>query len=897
MADVVINVGAVSAITAGTGLTGGTITGTGTIAADFGTTAGTICQGNDARLTAPVAPLAHNSTHTAAGSDPLTLSQAQITNLGTDLAAKVAATRQVIAGTGMGGGGALSADVTLNVSYGTSGTTACVGNDARLSNARTPSTHASTHSAGQPDAITITQAQVTSLVSDLALKASTTHAATHATGGTDVLTLGQAQITGLVSSLAAKALGATTMTAGTGLTGGGDLSANRSFAVAYGTTSTTATVGNDARLSFIASGAGATTRTLQDKLRDVVSVKDFGAVGDGSTNDTVAIQAAFTAAGSTNRAVYIPGTTTYYKISSSLAVPDGVTVFGDGFDSVIQTTDSSVNIFELGHDTVIKELHFKVPTASYSGNYNTQNAIYAGAKNNVTIENNRIQITDASNGILINQCRNVTIKGNIVFGATYQGENLPGAGNADIVTITSENTPPAASVESNRYVISGNYCLSNNGIGVCANLYGNNSDMLITNNICVALDPATCTVGGTWKEIVSDGSSLGTLRRRHGISFGYGNDVNAAPRSVISNNICRNTLRTGVYLQAGSGQITPSPILVIGNICSLNGQDTGISPSTTGNSSLEAGIWLDNINPNSVITGNVIYDFKKGSQGAINYIFSATTGVSGPTISNNFIIDSEGDGIQLVGPIRHTAIKNNHIVNSTRYDVSLFCTAALSTVGGVLVEGNVIARNNFNHQSVFLDQQSGTIPSIVKGNKFLGSDKTSAGSVTAAVTRKNTAIATTKPLYTRVIDNIIDNFHVGVALCNSNYMPATTRNFEVDFSRNTIRNSNYGFGISSSSTNSCTPICDNIFETGVTPISTNDSEGGLNGSASGYIARKDGTRFIVLNLNAIPGSTIGTWAVGDRVEYTTPTAGGFIGAVCTTAGSPGTWKTFGAISA
>lgn len=248
MADVVINVGAVSAITAGTGLTGGTITGTGTIAADFGTTAGTICQGNDARLTAPVAPLAHASTHTAAGSDPLTLSQSQITSLSTDLAAKVATTRQVIAGTGLGGGGALSADVTLNVSYGTSGTTACVGNDARLSNARTPSTHASTHGDGQSDAITIAQSQVTSLV----------------------------------SALAAKALGATTMTAGTGLTGGGDLSANRSFAVAYGSTSTTATVGNDARLSFVANGSGATTRTLQNKLRDVVNVKDYGAIGDGT---------------------------------------------------------------------------------------------------------------------------------------------------------------------------------------------------------------------------------------------------------------------------------------------------------------------------------------------------------------------------------------------------------------------------------------------------------------------------------------------------------------------------------------------------------------------------------------------------------------------------------------
>lgn len=40
-----------------------------------------------------------------------------------------------------------------------------------------------------------------------------------------------------------------TMTAGTGLTGGGDLSANRTFAVAYGSTASTACVGNDARLS------------------------------------------------------------------------------------------------------------------------------------------------------------------------------------------------------------------------------------------------------------------------------------------------------------------------------------------------------------------------------------------------------------------------------------------------------------------------------------------------------------------------------------------------------------------------------------------------------------------------------------------------------------------------
>lgn len=43
--------------------------------------------------------------------------------------------------------------------------------------------------------------------------------------------------------------------------------------------------------------------------------------------------------------------------------------------------------------------------------------------------------------------------------------------------------------------------------------------------------------------------------------------------------------------------------------------------------------------------------------------------------------------------------------------------------------------------------------------------------------------------------------------------------------------------------------------------------------------------------------TIGAFNVGDRVYNLAPTAGGFAGWICTTAGNPGTWKTFGAITA
>jgi hypothetical protein len=55
-------------------------------------------------------------------------------------------------------------------------------------------------------------------------------------------------------------------------------------------------------VGHIASGTGATARTLQAKLRDFVSVKDFGAVGNGVANDTTAVQAAI----DTGSDIYFP---------------------------------------------------------------------------------------------------------------------------------------------------------------------------------------------------------------------------------------------------------------------------------------------------------------------------------------------------------------------------------------------------------------------------------------------------------------------------------------------------------------------------------------------------------------------------------------------------------------
>lgn len=81
--------------------------------------------------------------------------------------------------------------------------------------------------------------------------------------------------------------------------------------------------------NFTQSGTGASSRTIQAKLADRVSVKDFGAKGDGTTDDTAAIQAAITYIQTLGGgAVYFPSAT--YKVTGTLTVTgNGVTLLGE----------------------------------------------------------------------------------------------------------------------------------------------------------------------------------------------------------------------------------------------------------------------------------------------------------------------------------------------------------------------------------------------------------------------------------------------------------------------------------------------------------------------------------------------------------------------------------------
>jgi hypothetical protein len=92
-------------------------------------------------------------------------------------------------------------------------------------------------------------------------------------------------------------------------------------------------------IGFQQSGTGAEPRDVQGKLREQVSVRDFGAVGDGVADDTAAIQAAINSGA---KRIYLPEGT--YRLTSHLSITsNGTTFFGANRRStqLLQATDSA----------------------------------------------------------------------------------------------------------------------------------------------------------------------------------------------------------------------------------------------------------------------------------------------------------------------------------------------------------------------------------------------------------------------------------------------------------------------------------------------------------------------------------------------------------------------------
>jgi len=164
-----------------------------------------------------------------------------------------------------------------------------------------------------------------------------------------------------------------------------------------------AAIGGTGNITFTSTYTGAVSRSLTSKLQDIVSVKDFGAVGDGTNDDTTAIQEAI----NTGKRVYIPTGTYYITQPLTISTP-GQMIDGDGRDvstlKITATFNLSANgviIFSTGEEGPQLQnfgMAFTQPdTATRASLTSYPVAIYAYNTPRFTIGS--LKITNASNGI------------------------------------------------------------------------------------------------------------------------------------------------------------------------------------------------------------------------------------------------------------------------------------------------------------------------------------------------------------------------------------------------------------------------------------------------------------------------------------------------------------------
>lgn len=382
---------------------------------------------------------------------------------------------------------------------------------------------------------------------------------------------------------------------------------------------------------------------------DKLNVKYWGAVGDGSTDDYLAVQSALTAAAARGGGtVYVP--LGVYKLTNSVFCGSNIRLVGDGPGSVLYNakTNDYTFIAQDFTNVVIESVAFRG-----AGRFHDSSAgrasLYLSNGSRASVRNVWV-FSSGVCGIGMVGCTNIGISDSFIYGAGEHGiyaamsydviiasvtvkTNQSGAGvklyacvNASVVTSTMETTENAGilfEAATNCAVIDS---MINNGMQPGVRLNTNSLGCSVIN--CIITH-------ATGDGVLDSGARYSTIRNNT-ITRGVGKAINISSSSVlplVAYNFINQTNAEAAITVKTQSVITAN--MVIGTATALSIESTAVGSKVSGNQFLSTTDIADS-GTGSMFSGQLY---------AGNTIFNGKVGISpsGGTVTPGTTLDIRGD--------------------------------------------------------------------------------------------------------------------------------------------------------------------------------------------------------------------------------------------------------------